>query len=130
MSASLWSPGTESTYFPPPSTRQFHALSYGAAGAVEVSVGCHYNFYLTLDKATSLSNPIGEPKSGDVLQFVFTQDATGGRVITFGNKYVFANRTAPAFVTTANTRNYMCATYFDVADIWICSWLPNVGVPV
>ncbi len=130
MSASLWTPGAESTYLPPPGTREFHALAYGAAGAVEVSVGCHYNFYLTLTQATSLSNPTGEYRSGDILQFVFTQDATGGRVMTFGNKFYFAAKTAPAFVTTANARNYMCATYFDPADVWICSWLPNVGVPV
>lgn len=123
---SIWNLGDGPSYLPPPSTREFVELLPNAGNTVDVDVTCHVNFYLSQEGNYTLNNPTGA-KSGDIINIVLTQDATGGRTLSFGSKYYFATDTAPVFTTTANKINFLCALYFEPGDYWICSWLPNMG---
>jgi hypothetical protein len=125
-SAAIWRAGGNGTgSLPPQTSRAFHELEYLASpvGTVDVVVGCHANFWLAQDKATTLNNPSGTPSSGDIINIVFVQDAIGGRTLAFGDKYYFFGAQAPDFDTAANAINFLCAIYFAPQDIWLCSWL-------
>lgn len=57
--------------------------------------------------------------------FKFKQDGTGGRTITLNAVFDFGAVTTPAWVTTANKRNYIFTVWdADEAKLVVTSWLP------
>jgi hypothetical protein len=74
------------------------ALTDAASIAVDGS-NCEL-FTLTLTGSHALANPTNLVKGARYV-FLVKQDATGSRVLTYGNKYYFAGGTAPTLTTTA-----------------------------
>lgn len=67
----------------------------------------------TLTGPITISNPTGAAR-GKRLTFIFRQDATGGRVITWGSEF----KLGTALPTTANTRNTITFER-TVDDLWV-----------
>jgi hypothetical protein len=83
------------------------ALTYAATVTPDASQS--NNFTLTLTGACTLANPTNLT-AGMVLNFCIDQDSTGGRVLTLGSAFK-ALGTAPAWVTSANAKNFLSAYY-------------------
>jgi hypothetical protein len=98
-------------------------LTYASTVTPDLSTG--NIFKITLTGNVTLANP-SSIQAGGHYTFVITQDATGGRTISFGTVYKFANRAAPTLSTTAS--------YVDVLDCFspdgtnlYCVLSPNFG---
>ncbi|TMD59892.1 MAG: hypothetical protein E6I87_08140 [Chloroflexi bacterium] len=70
----------------------------------------------TMTGAMTVNNPINMQR-GQHLYLYFQQDATGGRVITWGTKYRVGANWVP--VTTGGKRNSIEFVYDDLYDLWI-----------
>jgi hypothetical protein len=57
---------------------------------------------------------------GMVLNFVFKQDVTVARTLTFGTKYKFPGGTVPALTTSLGAIDFMSCYYYAADDILIC----------
>lgn len=89
------------------------ALTSGTTVAIDASLS--NNFKLTMTGACKLSNPTNLTE-GMVLNFAITQDATGGRALTFDTMFKFPGGTIPTWVTTAGAKNFISA-YYDGAAL-------------
>lgn len=96
------SPWTKNQYVTP--------TALTSAGTVTPDASTSNNFALTLGGAVTLANPTNL-QTGMVLNFCIDQDATGGRVITFGSMYKWPGGTAPTWITTASALNFFSAYY-------------------
>lgn len=78
---------------------QVAALTYAATVTPDFSTS--NNFALTLTGAATLANPSNQVAGQSGVIFI-TQDATGGRTLSYGSNWKFPNATAPSLTTTAN----------------------------
>ncbi len=94
-------------------------LTDAANIAITLSDGHH--FKVTLGGNRVLDNPTGKPAAGKSQTFIieFIQDATGGRVPTFGTDYIQKDGTAPVALasTAANKRGVYCGQVLDNGKI-------------
>lgn len=89
-----------------------------AGATVEINASLSNNFKLALISNSILQKPSGMT-DGMVLNFVFTQDAVGGRILTFATNYKFGGGSA---INTAPDSVSFMSGYYDVQhDILICS---------
>ena len=104
---------------------QFHAgvlpkivaLTYASTLATDAEAG--EIFDVTLTGNVTLSNPTN-PVSGKTLRWRITQDGTGSRTVTLGNKFnIPSSATSPLpFSTAANKLDVLAATYHAGRDKW------------
>lgn len=86
------------------SSAAFVSLTDGTNISLDMSTG--FNFQVTLGGNRTLSNPTNT-KVGQSGVIVVVQDGTGGRTLSFGGNYKFANGTAPTISTGANEYNFL-----------------------
>jgi hypothetical protein len=77
------------------------------------TMGTAVNYYLTLTASITINNPTGHVvgSSGKV---IFKQDATGGRVVTWGTQYKFAGGVDLVLSTAPNAID--CFDYFVLSS--------------
>lgn len=82
-------------------------------------------FRIVLDQTTlELDNPTSL-KDGQALVFRVAQDATGGRLMTYGTKYKFPGGTAPTLSTGVSAVDIITGIYDSTADEIACSFNLN-----
>lgn len=81
-------------------------------------------FELTLTGDTALGNP-SAPYSGQVINIVISQDATGGHALTFGTAYTWSNGSAPTVSSAADSVDMISMQYRKATGKWLCTYLPN-----
>lgn len=92
------------------------ALSYAATLATDASAGSIFD--VTLTGNVTLSNPTN-PTNGQTLRWRITQDGTGSRTVTLGNKFALpASVPSLEFSTAANGVDILAATYHQASDKW------------
>ena len=93
------------------------ALTYAATLNTDASAG--EIFDVTLTGNATLANPTN-PVSGKTLRWRITQDGTGSRTVTLGNKFqIPSSATSPLpFSTAANAMDVLAATYHAGRDKW------------
>jgi hypothetical protein len=112
---------------------QFHAgvlpkivaLTYAATLATDAATG--EIFGVTLTGNVTLSNPTN-PVDGKTLRWRITQDGTGSRTVTLGNKFVIpSSASSPLpWSTAANKTDLLAATYDAGRDKWdIIAFVPG-----
>lgn len=110
---------------------QAYAVMYGttieSAGAVSVNLnnGTSQIFFVNATNVT-MSNPTNG-QDGGVYNFIFKQDATGSRALTFGSKYLFPGGTLPTLTETANAVDVVSCIYTGDVDggALLCSAVNN-----
>lgn len=95
------------------------AVTYASTITLDFSAG--YNFSTTLTGNLVLANPTNM-KVGQSGIISLTQDATGGRTVTFGGYWKFAYGTAPVFDTTASRLNIISYTVLSATSILASSF--------
>lgn len=83
------------------------AVTYASTITLDFSAG--YNFSTTLTGNLIIANPTNT-KVGQSGLIVLTQDATGGRTVTYGSNWKFAYGVAPTLDTTASRINILSYT--------------------
>ena len=84
-------------------------------------------FDITLNENSTLANPTN-PINGKTLRWRITQDGTGNRTVTLGNKFNLpSSATSPLpWSTSANKMDMLAATYHAGRDKWdIVSFVPG-----
>lgn len=92
----------------------FVTLSDASTIAVDFSAG--FNFQVTISANRTLGNPTNV-KAGQSGLILVTQDAVGGRTLSYGTSYKFANGVAPSLSTSANAVNALF--YYAVTSSFI-----------
>jgi hypothetical protein len=101
------------------------ALAYAATLNTDASTGDIFD--VTLTGNGTLANP-ANPVNGKTLRWRIRQDATGGRTVTLGNKFVIpSSATSPLpFSTAANKMDVLAATYHAGRDKWdVVAFVPG-----
>jgi hypothetical protein len=101
------------------------AIAYAATLSTDAASGDIFDVTLT-DNAT-LANP-SNPVNGQTLRWRLTQDGTGSRSVTLGDKFNLpASATSPLpFSTAANKMDVLAATYHAGRDKWdIIAFVPG-----
>ena len=101
------------------------ALTYAATLNTDAAAGDIFD--VTLTGNVTLSNPTN-PVSGKTLRWRITQDGTGSRTVTLGNKFVIpTSATSPLpFSTAANKMDVLAATYHAGRDKWdVIAFVPG-----
>jgi hypothetical protein len=94
------------------------------SGVVPVDCRRSNVFGLTFTENLLLGNPVNG-FSGQVINFIFQQDGTGSRTITFGDAYAFVGGFTPQLSTAAGAVDLMSCQYYPSLGLWLCSWLPD-----
>lgn len=87
-----------------------------SAGAHTPDFGTGINFYNVISGNVTINNPTNA-KSGQTGVIALQQDATGGRTISFGSNWKFANGQLPTINTGANRINAI--SYFVLTPTYI-----------
>lgn len=91
-------------------------LTYSATLATNASTGSIFDVVLT--GAATIANPTNGV-NGQTLRWRITQDATGGRAVTLGNKFALPSSVPSlTFSTAANATDILAATYHQPSDRW------------
>lgn len=98
------------------------ALTYSAT--ITPNFSASNNFSVNLTGNTTLANPINI-LPGATGHILITQDATGGRTMSFGSYWKFSGGAAPALTSTGNARDILVYYVADSTDI-IASMVSNV----
>lgn len=93
------------------------ALPYAATLNTDASTGDIFD--VTLTGNATLANPTN-PVDGKTIRWRIRQDATGGRTVTLGNKFVIpSSATSPLpFSTAPDKMDVLAATYHAGRDKW------------
>lgn len=110
---------------------QAYAVMYGTtienSGSVSVNLnnGTSQIFFVNTTNVT-MSNPTNG-QDGGVYNFIFKQDATGSRALTFGSKYLFPGGTLPTLTEAANAVDVVSCIYTADVDggALLCSAVNN-----
>lgn len=98
------------------------ALTDAGTITPDISVtGMHWTLLATsgVGATRAIANPTNTPAAGAVpFTLRYTQDATGGRALTFGNKFVLPLNFAVA--TAANAVTMLRGVYYQDIDKYIC----------
>lgn len=91
-------------------------VSYSATVSTDASSGDIFD--ITLTGNVTLSNPTN-PTNGKTLRWRLTQDGSGGRTVTLGNKFALpASVPSLEFSAAANKTDILAATYHQPSDKW------------
>lgn len=92
-------------------------LTYGSIVNTDASTGDIFD--LTLTGNATLANPTN-PADGQTVRWRITQDATGGRAVALGDKFVLpSSASSPLpFSTAADKMDLLAATYHAGRDKW------------
>lgn len=85
-----------------------YALTYGATINTDCSKG--NVFTVTLTGNATLATPTNM-QAGATYQWIIKQDATGGRTLSYGTAFWWANKTPPTLSTGANAQDIITAIY-------------------
>jgi hypothetical protein len=96
------------------------------AATIAVNMGTGINFTVTLGGNRTLGNPTNE-KPGQSGMIEVVQDATGGRTLSFGNQYKFADGVAPTIASAANAKSVLAYFVRAVNEVWVSMPLRNVS---
>jgi len=110
---------------------QAYAVMYGTtienSGSVSVNLnnGTSQIFFVNATNVT-MSNPTNG-QDGGVYNFIFKQDVTGSRALTFGSKYLFPGGTLPTLTEAANAVDVVSCIYTGDVDggALLCSAVNN-----
>jgi len=110
---------------------QAYAVMYGTtienSGSVSVNLnnGTSQIFFVNATNVT-MSNPTNG-QDGGVYNFIFKQDVTGSRALTFGSKYLFPGGTLPTLTEAANAVDVVSCIYTGDVDggSLLCSAVNN-----
>jgi hypothetical protein len=92
------------------------SASYASTLATDASAGDIFD--VTLTGNVTLANPTN-PTNGKTIRWRITQDATGGRTVTLGNKFSLpASVSSLEFSTAAAKTDILAATYHQPSDRW------------
>lgn len=94
------------------------AFTDTATIAVDMSTGINFSFTMVLSR--TLGNPTNT-KVGQSGLMIFTQDATGSRVLSYSSNYKFVGGLAPILTTTAGAIDVL--HYFVKSSTEILVWL-------
>ena len=100
-------------------------LSYSSTINTDASTGDIFDISLTGN--TTLANPTN-PVNGKTLRWRITQDSTGNRTVSLGNKFnIPSSATSPLpWSTESNKMNILAATYHAGRDKWdIIAFIPG-----
>lgn len=87
---------------------------------VGVSTNSPLAFELTLTGNVTISNPTGSFLNGQRINLYVQQDGTGGRTVSFGNKFVYGSTvTGFTMTSTASKEDHITAVYRSVRDVWM-----------
>lgn len=93
------------------SEKGLYQNSLTVSGSVTPNMDTYDTFVYNLTGNTTINATLN-PVSGDVLKFIFKQDATGGRTVTLNAAY----KGSPTINTSANART--CLTYIFGGGTW------------
>ncbi|MFN3732257.1 SGNH/GDSL hydrolase family protein [Comamonas testosteroni] len=93
-----------------------------SAGAIAINASLSNTFGITLTGNATIANPSGL-SDGMLLNIFIRQDATGGRTVSFGNKFRWAGGTAPSLSTAPNAADIIRAQYDAGTGLLFCSVL-------
>lgn len=104
---------------------------YTLTDAATVTMDWAYsnNFRLVMNVAGAtrlLANPINM-RDGQVVNIRISQDGVGGRTLTYGSKWKWANGTPPTLSAGPNSVNFFSVYYDGVLDIIIASSLTGLS---
>lgn len=98
-----------------------NAVTFSNSITIDASTGHLFAFTATSNfTLNNLSNAPGAG-SGQTIQIKITQDATGGRVITYGAAFKFGSGSSSVLSTAANAVDILSCTYFSSTGNWYCS---------
>lgn len=83
-------------------------------------------FYVSLTENITIAAPTN-PRSGQVINIILQQDATGGRTVTFNSIFTFSGGGEPTATTTALAVDMVSCQYDSVNSKWRCSYATNFG---
>jgi hypothetical protein len=91
------------------------------SGGVYTPVCCDSNVHkITLDQDVTIGAPTGA-LDGQVINFIFKQDATGGWTVTFNSVFKFPNGTPTTVTATANAVDVLSCQYDSEDEVWLCT---------
>jgi hypothetical protein len=102
-------------------------VSSSYSSTINTDAGAGDIFDITLTGNTTLANPTN-PVNGKTLRWRITQDSTGSRTVTLGNKFnIPSSATSPLpFSTAANKMDMLAATYHAGRDKWdVVAFVPG-----
>lgn len=85
----------------------FTTLTMGSAYTPDLSAGNRFILSAAQNVNFTLNNPTNKGTAGQSWTLEVTQDATGGRTITYGTDYVGANGTKPTLSTAASASDLL-----------------------
>lgn len=75
-------------------------------------------FTTTLTANVTVAPTLSNPRDGQTINWFLTQDATGGRTMTWPTTFKWPGGTAGSMSTAANARDLLVATYLSSTDHW------------
>lgn len=97
-----------------------------STGAVTPNCDLSNVFYVALTENVTINAPTN-PRSGQVINMILKQDATGGRTVTFNSIYTFSGGGEPTATSAANAVD-MVSCQYDATNLkWRCSYMTNFG---
>lgn len=101
---------------------EYVTTSYASTVTLDFSTG--FNFYILLTGNITLANPTNT-KPGQSGIILLQQDGTGGRTITLGSNFKFANGVTPTYDTVSTRVNVIAYTVYTSSFI-VATVLPGV----
>lgn len=97
-----------------------NAVSFSNSITIDASTG--HLFAFTATSNFTLNNLSNAPAAGNgqTIQIKISQDATGGRVITYGAAFKFATGSSSSLSIAANAVDILTCTYFSSTSSWYC----------
>lgn len=85
---------------------------------INIDASLSNNFHFVLNESCTIGAPTNLV-AGQILNFKFTQDATGGRTVAFTSLFLFQNGTTAPVVTTSTNAVDFASCYYDGTNIFI-----------
>jgi len=95
-------------------------------GAVTPDCDLSNVFYVSLTADCTVNAPTNA-RSGQVINIIFKQDATGGRTLTFNSIFTFSGGGEPTVTSTANAVDMVSCQYDATNTKWRCSYMTDFG---
>lgn len=96
--------------------------------AAAVTPNCNLSnvFYVALTENVTINAPTN-PRSGQVINIILKQDATGGRTVTFNSIFTFSGGGDPTATATANAVDMVSCQYDATNTKWRCAYMTDFG---
>ena len=96
-------------------------VNYAASVTPDLDLGTWFQVGALTGNITV--NAPTNPRSGQVINIIFKQDATGGRTVTFNAIFLFPSGTAPTATAAANATDMVSCQYDATNNKWLCSYM-------